>query len=216
MIAGLLGKKIGMTQVFDDEGNIVPVTVVEAGPCPVVQIKTPEKDGYEAVQVAFQEKKEQRVSRPLRGHFARAGVKPMYHLREFSFAGEEGEIKVGQVFRVDMFRAGEFVDVSGMSKGKGFAGTRKRYGFSGNKDSHGTHEIFRGPGSLGTAGRPARVLKGHRMAGRTGYRKCTIQNLRIVQVIPERNLLLIKGAIPGKRGGIITIKRSVKKKTFDF
>ncbi|RMF83696.1 MAG: 50S ribosomal protein L3 [Nitrospinota bacterium] len=211
-MAGLLGRKMGMTQVFDEAGNVVPVTVVEAGPCTVVQIKTPEKDGYAAVQLGFLEQKPQRVSKPLRGHFARAKVKPMRYLREFPLLDDGQEVTLGQVVRVEnIFEAGEFVDVSGMTKGKGFAGGRRRYGFAGNPASHGTHETFRGPGSIGTAGSPSKVLKGHRMAGRMGNEKRTVQNLRIVQVIPERNLLLIKGALPGRRGGIVTIKKSVKK-----
>lgn len=207
---GILGKKVGMTQVFNPAGQLVPVTVVEAGPCVVVQIKTEEKDGYSAVQLGFEEvKKKKLVNKPLSGHFARAGVNPQRHLREIRIdAGEQDKYQVGQVLKADLFQEGEKVDVTGTSKGKGFAGAVKRYGFNRGPMSHGSM-YHRRPGSLGATD-PERVFKGRRLPGRMGGEQVTIQGLEVVQVDPENNLLLLKGAVPGRKGSLLLIKETVK------
>lgn len=210
MPTGLMGRKLGVTQIFDQDGNLVPVTVVEAGPCTVVQRKTPERDGYGAVQLGFGGVRKERLTKPLEGHFARARVAPQRHLREFPLAKDD-EVQEGQVWGVDLFAPGDYVDVTGTSKGRGFAGAMKRHGFSGEPASHGTHESFRGRGSIGAAADPARVFKGLRMAGHMGSRRVTVGNLLVMRVMKERNILLLRGAVPGANGGLLLIRRSEKK-----
>ncbi len=203
---GLLGKKIGMTSVFSADGKNCPCTVIEVGPCVVTQIKTIEKDGYEAVQVGFQDKKEKHTTKPEQGHFAKAGVTPKRHLAEFK--GFETALNLGEVLTVDMFADVEFVDVVGTSKGKGFQGVVKRHGFGGvGQATHGQHNRLRAPGSIGACSYPARVFKGTRMAGQTGNGRVTVQNLQVLKVISEHNLLLVKGSVPGCKGSIVTIKK---------
>ncbi|PZN08802.1 MAG: 50S ribosomal protein L3 [Bacillota bacterium] len=209
MGVGLLGRKLGMTQIFDEEGRAVPVTVVQAGPCVVVQKKTEEKDGYRALQLGFGEIKEKKVNKPMAGHFRKAGVKPVRYLREFRLDddGEEDRYEVGQELTVELFSAGEYVDVTGISKGKGFLGPIARHGFGRGPMSHGS-KYHRGPGSLGSSTFPGRVFKGRKMAGRTGGERVTVRGLKVVRVDPERNLLLIQGAVPGPRGGIVSIRKT--------
>jgi large subunit ribosomal protein L3 len=203
---GLLGKKIGMTSVFSADGKNVPCTVIEAGPCVVTQIKTVETDGYEAVQVGFQIKTEKHTNKAELGRFKAAGVAPQRHLVEFK--GFEKELKLGDAITVDLFEADSFVDVVGTSKGKGFQGVVKRHGFAGvGETSHGQSDRLRAPGSLGASSYPARVFKGMRMAGRMGGDKVTMQNLQILKVIPEHNLLLVKGSVPGAKGSIVIINK---------
>lgn len=194
-----------MTQVFDPEGRIVPVTVVRAGPCPVTQVRTVERDGYAAVQLGYGSVK--RANKPLAGHFAQAGVAPTRHLVEFPLAGDHAP---GEMVTVDVFRAGEFVDVTGTSKGKGFSGVMKRHGFAGLGAGHGVHKVHRSPGSIGACATPARVFPGTRMAGRLGGTRVTVQSLQLVTVDRERNLLIIKGAIPGARGSLVIVRDAVK------
>jgi len=203
----LLGRKLGMTQIFNEEGKAVPVTVIQAGPCVVVQTKTAKTDGYEAIQVGFGEQKESRVIKPLKGHFTKAQVKPLRFLREFRLENA-ADYKVGQEIGADIFQAGDQVDVSGISKGKGFAGGIKRHNFSRGPMAHGS-KYHRRSGSLGALG-PNRVFKGRKMPGRMGFDKVTVQNLQIVKVDKERNLILVKGAIPGPKKALVTIKASVK------
>jgi large subunit ribosomal protein L3 len=203
---GILGTKLGMTQIFDDAANVVPVTVIKAGPCPVVQVRERGRDGYAAVQLGFGEVK--RVNKPLAGHFAKAGVEPTRHLVELPLAGEH---RPGDVVSVDVFTAGDHVDVTGTSKGKGFAGVMKRHGFGGLGAGHGAHKVHRAPGSIGGASTPARVFPGMRMAGRMGNERVTVQSLEIVRVDPERNLLLIKGAVPGPNNGMVLIRDAAKR-----
>lgn len=210
MIQGLLGKKLGMTQVFSPEGNPIAVTIVEAGPCWVVQKKMEKKDGYEAIQMGFGPQKPGRLSKPFLKHLEKAKVDPVRALREVPASDLEA-IQVGQAVGVEIFKAGEFVDVIGRSKGHGFAGVMERHGFSGAPASHGTHESFRGPGSIGSSAYPSRVFKGMRMAGRMGGERVTVQNLRILRIIPEGNLLFIRGAVPGADGGLLIIRKSKKK-----
>ena len=203
---GLLGKKIGMTSVFSAEGKNVPCTVIEAGPCVVTQVKTIDKDGYEAVQVGFMDKKEKHTNNPEMGHFKKAGVTPKRHLAEFK--GFETEYKLGDVISVDLFEGADFVDVVGTSKGKGYQGVVKRHGFGGvGQTTHGQHNRLRAPGSIGACSYPARVFKGTRMAGQTGNERVTVQNLQVLKVIPEHNLLLIKGSVPGSKGSIVIIEK---------
>ena len=204
---GLIGKKIGMTSVFDADGKNIPCTVIEAGPCVVTQIRTVEKDGYAAVQLAYDEKKETRVSKPLKGHFEKAGTTPKYKLVEFkSF---EQELKLGDTLTVaDVFTEDvEWVDVTGISKGKGFQGVVKRHGFAGvGGQTHGQHNRLRAPGSLGASSWPVRVFKGMRMAGRLGGDRVKILNLKVIKVIPENNLVLVKGSIPGAKGSYVILE----------
>ncbi len=207
MQKALIGKKIGMTQIFDEKGNVVPVTVVEAGPCTVVMKKTIENDGYEAVQLGFGDVKVQRVNKPMMGHFKKADVAPKKTLKEFKL---EGELNVGDTIKADIFAAGDKVDVAGTSKGKGTAGSIKRWNFSRLKESHGTGPVARHAGSLGACSDPSRVYKGKKLAGHLGCEKVTIQNLDVVKVDAENNLIAIKGAIPGPKGGIVVIRNSVK------
>ena len=207
MQKALIGKKIGMTQIFDEKGNVVPVTVVEAGPCTVVMKKTIENDGYEAVQLGFGDVKVQRVNKPMMGHFKKADVAPKKALKEFKL---EGDLNVGDTIKADIFAAGDKVDVAGTSKGKGTAGAIKRWNFSRLKESHGTGPVARHAGSLGACSDPSRVYKGKKLAGHLGCEKVTIQNLDVVKVDAENNLIAIKGAIPGPKGGIVVIRNSVK------
>jgi len=204
---GIIGKKVGMTSVYSAAGKLVPCTVIEAGPCVVTQIKTVEKDGYEAVQVGFQDKKDKHTSQPMQGHFKKAGVTPKRFLAEFSEFEVEGELKTGHTFTVEsLFAEGELVDVIGNSKGKGFQGVVKRHGFSGvGEATHGQHNRLRAPGSLGASSDPSRVFPGMRMAGRTGNEQRTVQNLQVVKILPEENLILVKGAIPGYNGSTVYI-----------
>ena len=205
---GIIGKKVGMTQVFNSVGRLVPVTVVEAGPCVVVQVKTEEKDGYNAVQLGLEEiKKKKAVNKPMQGHFVRAGLNPQRYLREIRIdAGEQDKYQVGQVLKADLFQEGEKVDVAGTSKGKGFAGVIKRHGFRRGPMGHGSM-YHRRVGSLGATD-PERVFKGRKLPGRMGGERVTIQGLEVVQVDPENNLLLLKGAVPGRKGSLLMIKGS--------
>jgi len=203
---GLIGKKIGMTSVFSADGKNLPCTVIEAGPCVVTQIKTLENDGYAAVQLGFEDKKEKNTSKAELGHFAKSGVTPKRHLVEFKGFGNE--LKLGDVVSVDLFEDNMFVDVIGTSKGKGFQGVVKRHGFGGvGQTTHGQHNRLRAPGSLGASSYPSKVIKGMRMAGRTGGDTVTVQNLQVIKVIPEHNLLMIKGSIPGAKGSIVIIEK---------
>ena len=203
---GLLGKKIGMTSVFSADGKNVPCTVIEVGPCVVTKIKTVEVDGYEAVQVGFEDKKEKHTNKPEMGHFKKAGVTPKRHLAEFK--GFETEYKLGDVISIDLFAEDDFVDVVGTSKGKGYQGVVKRHGFGGvGQTTHGQHNRLRAPGSIGACSYPARVFKGTRMAGQTGNERVTVQNLQVLKVIPEHNLLMIKGSVPGCKGSIVIIEK---------
>ena len=210
MQKGLIGKKIGMTQLFDESGKVIPVTVVEAGPCVVVQKKTMENDGYEAVQVGFGDVKVTRVNKPRAGHFKKADVAPKKVLREFRFA-DTSALSVGDILKADVFAVGDKVDVVGTSKGKGTAGAIKRWNFSRLKESHGTGPVARHAGSLGACSDPSRVYKGKKLAGHLGAERVTIQNLDIVKVDAENNLIAIKGAIPGPKGGIVVLADTVKK-----
>ncbi len=203
----ILGKKIGMTQMFSPDGKVVPVTVIEAGPCVVVQRKTTDNDGYEAIQVGFDEIKEVRANKPQKGHFAKANVKPMRYLREFK-VDNAGEYELGQELKADVFAVGDIVDVTGKSKGKGFQGPIKRHGQSRGPMAHGS-KYHRRTGSLGAMGNN-RVFIGHKLPGRMGGLKVTVQNLEIVKVDTERNLILVKGAIPGAKKSLVTIKSAVK------
>ncbi|TCS81548.1 50S ribosomal protein L3 [Tepidibacillus fermentans] len=207
MAKGILGKKLGMTQIFNEEGNVIPVTVVEAGPCVVLQKKDLENDGYEAIQFGFDDKKESRANKPEQGHAKKAGTAPKRFIREIR--GMSMDLEVGQEVKADLFTEGEYVDVTGISKGKGFAGSIKRHNQSRGPMAHGSR-YHRGPGSMGPIA-PNRVVKGKPLPGRMGTDKVTIQNLEIVKVDADRNLLLIKGSIPGPKNGYVIIKESVKK-----
>jgi len=202
---GLIGKKIGMTSVFSAEGKNLPCTVIEVGPCVVTQVKTVDRDGYEAVQLGFQDKKDKHTSKPEQGHFKKAGVTPKRHLVEFK---EQGEYKAGDVITVDYFDGEVFVDVIGTSKGKGFQGVVRRHGFSGVGESTlGQSDRQRHPGSIGACSYPAKVFKGTPMAGQMGNERVTIQNLEVIKLIPEHNLMLVKGSIPGAKGSIVVVQK---------
>ena len=209
MKKGLIGKKIGMTQVFDESGKVIPVTVVELGPCVVVQKKTAENDGYEAVQLGFGDVKVKAVNKPMTGHFKKADVAPKKVLREFKLE-DTASLNVGDILKADVFAAGDKVDVVGTSKGKGTAGAIKRWNFSRLKESHGTGPVARHAGSLGACSDPSRVYKGKKLAGHLGAERVTIQNLDVVKVDAENNLIAIKGAVPGPNGGIVVIRDTVK------
>ena len=203
---GLLGKKIGMISVFSAEGKNIPCTVIEAGPCAVTQVKTIEKDGYDAVQVGFQDQKESRVSQPLLGHFKKAGVAPKKHLAEFK--NFDAALNVGDVVTVDLFADAAYVTVIGTSKGRGFQGVVKRHGFGGvGQATHGQHNRARKPGSIGACSYPAKVFKGLRMGGQMGNARVTTHNLQVLKVIPEHNLLVIKGSVPGYNGSIVIVEK---------
>ncbi len=207
MSKGLLGIKVGMTQVFNEQGEVVPVTVISAGPCQVIQKKTVEKDGYNAIQVGFKPRKEHRVNKPLKGHFAKAGTPTYQYVREFRVADPDA-YEIGQEIDVELFAEGEKIDVTGTSKGKGFAGTIKRHGFGRGPKTHGS-DYHRRTGSLAAKG-PARVFKGRKLAGHMGVERVTVQNLEVVRADKERNLLLVKGAVPGPRKGLVIIREAVK------
>ena len=209
MQKGLIGKKIGMTQIFDENSNVVPVTVVEAGPCVVTQKKTVETDGYEAVQLGFQDVKVERLTKPLKGHFAKADVAPKKVLKEFRLS-DITSLNVGDILKADTFEVGAAIDVTGTSKGKGTAGAIKRWNFGRLKESHGTGPVARHAGSLGACSDPSRVYKGKKLAGHLGCERVTVQNLTIVKIDVENNLIAIKGAIPGPKGSYVIIKDSVK------
>ena len=209
MKKAIIGKKIGMTQIFDEKGKVIPVTVIEAGPCVVTQKKTAENDGYEAVQVGFGDQKPQRLSKPLKGHFDKGGVAPKKTLRELRLE-DISELNVGDLIKADIFEAGEHVDVTGVSKGKGYAGVIKRWNFHRLKETHGTGPVARHGGSNGPISDPSRVFKGVKMAGHLGAETVTVQNLVVAKVDAENNLIAVKGAVPGPNGGIVTIRDSVK------
>ena len=203
---GLLGKKIGMTSVFSADGKNIPCTVIEVGPCVVTQVKTVEKDGYEALQLGFQEKTDKHTTKPMAGHFSKAGVAPQRHLAEFK--NFDGEYKLGDTITVDFLSDAKFVDVIGTSKGKGYQGVVKRHGFGGvGQSTHGQDDRLRAPGSIGACSYPAKVFKGMRMAGQMGNERVTVQNLQIVKVLPENNLLIVKGSVPGSKGSIVLIEK---------
>ena len=205
----IVGKKIGMTQLFDENGKVIPVTVVEAGPCVVVQKKTTENDGYEAVQIGFGDISDKAVNKPRKGHFAKAGVANKRELREFRLA-DCSVLSVGDIIKADTFEVGDAIDVVGISKGKGYAGTIKRYNFGRLKETHGSGPVARHQGSLGACSDPSRVMKGKKLPGHLGAERVTVQNLEIVKIDAENNLIAIKGAIPGPKGGVVSICDSVK------
>ena len=211
MQKGIIGKKIGMTQIFDEAGKVIPVTVVEAGPCVVVQKKTVENDGYEAVQLGYGDIRAKRVNKPLQGHFKKADVAPKKVLKEFRLA-DTSALNVGDILKADVFAVGDRVDVVGTSKGKGTAGAIKRWNFSRLKETHGSGPVARHAGSLGACSDPSRVFKGKKLAGHLGAERVTVQNLDIVKVDAENNLIAVKGAIPGPKGGIVVLADTVKSK----
>ena len=208
-VKGVLGEKLGMTQVWDENNRVVPVTVVKAGPCVVTQVRSPETDGYSAVQIAFGAIDPRKVNKPQAGHFAKAGVTPRRHLVEIR-TDDASEYTLGQELGSDVFEAGQIVDVIGTTKGKGFAGVMKRHGFHGLRASHGVQRKHRSPGSIGGCATPGRVFKGMKMAGRMGGVRQTTQNLQVAGVDVERGLLLIKGAVPGPKGGLVFVRTAVK------
>ena len=210
MKKGIIGKKIGMTQIFDENGKVIPVTVVEAGPCAVVQKKTVENDGYCAVQLGFSDAKVNRVNKPLKGHFAKGDVAPKKVLREFRLE-DDSALNVGDIVKADTFADGEYVDVTGTSKGKGYQGTIKRWNGARLKETHGTGPVHRHAGSMGACSTPSRIFKGKKMPGHMGAETVTVQNLIIAKVDAENNLLAIKGAVPGPKGGTVLVYNSVKK-----
>ncbi len=210
MKKGLIGKKIGMTQIFDEKGNMIPVTVIEAGPCAVVMKKTTENDGYEAVQLGYGDVKVSRLNKPAKGHFDKAGVAPKKVLKEFKLA-DTSSVNVGDILKADVFAAGDIVDVVGTSKGKGTAGAIKRWNFGRLKETHGSGPVARHAGSLGACSDPSRVYKGKKMAGHLGSERVTVQNLSVVKVDSENNLIAIKGSVPGAKGSIVCIADAVKK-----
>ena len=205
-MSGLIGKKIGMTNIFAEDGKILPCTVVQAGPCTVTQVRTKNHDGYDALQLGFDEKSEKSTNKSELGHHKKSGTTPMKKLVEFK--GFENDYKLGDKITVEHFNVGEYVDVTGTSKGKGFQGVVKRHGFAGvGQATHGQHNRLRAPGSIGAASYPARVFKGMRMAGQMGNKKVTVQNLQVLKVVPEKNLLLLKGCVPGHKNSIIVIRK---------
>ncbi len=209
MKKGIVGKKIGMTQLFDANGNVVPVTVIEAGPCVVTQKKTVENDGYEAVQIGFEDLKASKVNKPQKGHFAKGDVAPKKVLRELRL-DDCSALNVGDIIKADVFAEGDSIDVTGKSKGKGYAGVIKRWNFARLKMSHGTGPVARHGGSIGACSSPSRVFKGKKMAGHLGFERVTVQNLSVVKVDAENNIIAVKGAVPGPKGGVVVIRDSVK------
>ena len=209
-VKGILGSKLGMTQLWDENNKVVPVTVIQAGPCVVTQVRTPEKDGYNAVQLAYGAVKPKNVNKPETGHFEAAGVTPRRHLVELRTA-DASEYTLGQEVNADAFEAGQVVDVTGVSKGKGTAGVMKRHGFHGLRASHGVHRKHRSPGSIGQSSTPSRVFPGMKMAGRMGVDKVTVQNLTIHSVDAERGLILVKGSVPGPKGALVVVRTAAKK-----
>lgn len=210
MIQGLLGRKVGMMQVFSPTGEAIPVTVITVGPCVVTQIRTKDRDGYEAVQIGFEEVPARKLTKPQQGHLKGAGVL-VRHLREFG-TRNVADHTVGDLLKVDQFQTGQYVDISGHTKGRGFAGVVKRHGFRGGPKTHGQSDRHRAPGSIGAGTTPGRVWKGQRMAGRMGGNRVTVQNLEIVEVIPDKNLLLVRGSVPGARNALLHIRHAVKAK----
>jgi large subunit ribosomal protein L3 len=208
---GIIGKKVGMTQVFDDRGEVIPVTVIEAGPCYVAQIKTVERDGYTAIQLGFEETKPKHLTRPQLQHLQKSNLPALRHLRELRVQEDDlADLEEGGKVTVDMFEVGEYVDVTGTSKGKGFAGVVKRHGFRGGPKTHGQSDRLRAPGSIGACTTPGRVFKGMRMAGRMGGERVTAQSLKVELVDPERNLLAVRGAVPGAKNGLVLIRQARK------
>lgn len=206
---GILGEKLGMTQVFDEQSRVIPVTVIKAGPCRITQVKTSDKDGYSAIQIAFDDVAERNLTKPELGHLKKAGVTPMRRLEEIRLSDVTG-YEVGQEIKADIFQKGERADVVGISKGKGFAGVMKRHGFKGLSASHGTERKHRSPGAIGACATPSRVFRGMRMPGHMGHERVTLLNLEVVDADPERNLLLIRGAVPGANGSIVMVRSSVR------
>ena len=208
MKKGIIGRKVGMTQIFDEKGNVVPVTVIEAGPCSVVQVKTVETDGYDAVQLGFGEVKESKLNKPEKGHFTKVSVKPAKYLREFRME-DVSTIKVGDEFKADVFAQGDAVDIQGITKGKGFQGVIKRHGQSRGPMGHGSM-YHRRPGSMGPTSTPGRVFKGKKLPGHMGMQTVTIQNLEVVKIDLDKNVILVKGSVPGVKGAVLKIRKSVK------
>ena len=207
-MSGIIGKKIGMTSIFDKEGKNVPCTVIEAGPCVVTQVKTKKTDGYDAIQIAFGEKKEKHTTKALKGHFSKAGVSPKTFVAEFTRFEEGHEKKYGDVLKADIFIEGEYIDVVGISKGKGFQGVVKRYNFKGVNDAtHGQHNRLRAPGSIGASSWPSRVFKGMRMAGHMGSQRTKMINLKVMKINPEKNIVVVKGSVPGPNGSYVILER---------
>lgn len=204
-MAGIIGKKLGMTSIFSADGKNIPCTLIEAGPCVVTQVKTSDKDGYEALQVGYGEKKEKHTPKPMQGHFKKAGTTPKRKLVEFPMFNDLG---LGDTITVDVFEEGDWVDVQGTSKGKGFQGVVKRHGFGGvGQTTHGQHNRLRAPGSVGAASYPARVFKGMKMAGQTGNKKATVLNLQVVKVLADKNIIAVKGSVPGAKGSIVVLEK---------
>jgi len=204
MVTTMLGRKLGMTQVWSEDDRLLPVTVIQAGPCVISQVKTDKTDGYTAVQIAYGEIKESKVNKPMKGHFDKAGIEPKRHLMEVRVDADE-KVKVGQTLTVEMFEPGASVHVTGVSKGKGFAGVMKRHNFKGGPGGHGSH-FHRAPGSIGMCATPSRVLRGTKMAGHMGSETVTVRNLEVVRIDTEQNLLIVKGAVPGGKGALLTIR----------
>ena len=209
MKKGIIGKKLGMTQIFDENGFVIPVTVIEAGPCPVTQKKTVETDGYDAVQLSFEDIREKLVTKPAAGHFKKAGVSPKRHLKEFRLE-DSASMNVGDVVAVDTFAAGDKVDITGTSKGHGYSGAIKRWGFHTLKATHGTGPVHRQPGSMGANSTPSRIYKNKKRAGQYGNEQVTILNLEVIKVDADKNIIAVKGAVPGSRGNIVFIRDTVK------
>jgi large subunit ribosomal protein L3 len=207
---GILGKKVGMTQIFDDRGEVIPVTVIEAGPCFVAQIKTVERDGYSAVQLGFEETRPKQLTRPQLQHLRKSDLPPLRYLREIKMDGDDAGVEEGQKVTVDIFQVGDYVDVTGTSKGRGFAGVVKRHGFRGGPKTRGQSDRHRTPGSIGACKFPGRVFKGKRMPGRMGGDRVTVQGLKIMMVDPERNLLALQGAVPGAKNGFLIVQQARK------
>lgn len=207
---GIIGKKVGMTQIFDERGNVIPVTVIEAGPCYVTQVRTAEKDGYSAVQLGFGETKPKRLTQGQLGHLRRNNLPALRYLREFRLPTATVDIEEGQKITADVFQVGDLVDVIGVSKGRGFAGTIKRYGFHRGPKTHGQSDRERSPGSIGAGSTPGRVVKGLHMSGRMGNDRTTIQNLRVVVIDAERNLIAVRGSVPGPKNGLLIVRMAVK------
>ena len=207
-MSGIIGKKIGMTSIYDKNGMNIPCTVIEAGPCVVTQVKIKENDGYDAIQIAFDDRKDKHTTKALKGHFAKAGVSPKKIVAEFTRFEAGHEKKFGDVLKADVFIEGEFIDIVGISKGKGFQGVVKRYNFRGVNDAtHGQHNRLRAPGSIGASSWPSRVFKGMRMAGHMGQKSVKMINLKVIKIIPEKNILVIKGSVPGPNGSYVKLER---------
>ena len=206
MMLGLIGKKIGMSQIFDDNGKVIPVTIIKAGPCTIVQRKSIDTDGYSSVQLGYEEIPDRKTAKPQQGHFKKYQVANFRYLKEFKIL-ETDEINTGDVLDVELFKVNEIIKVTGISKGKGFQGVVKKHGFAGFIHSHGTHESFRGPGSVGQSSQPSRIFKGHRMPGQMGSDQVTVKSIKIIKIDKENNLVLVKGAIPGSRNSIVYLSK---------